>query len=136
MAMTPPDLLAVWQEICALTWRDEEFKRRLKADPEVELRERGIEPPPGVHFDVVENAPRQMYLVLPAPPSEVEALAGVGKRDGEPVLRQVRVILSRPRGLLGLRDCVDLAGTPPHPPATGETEHGAGRDLRCQSLAT
>ncbi len=65
----------IWREICERAWGDEEFKRRLKTEPDEVMREYGLPAPEGMHFDVVENAPRQMILVLPASPQDRQGVA-------------------------------------------------------------
>ncbi len=59
-----------WGKIVARAWADAEFKERLLADPQVVLREHGIETAPGIEFKIMEGEPGVQHLVLPPKPSE------------------------------------------------------------------
>lgn len=59
-----------YTHIVGKAWADEEFKRRLIADPKAVLREEGIEIPDDVEVRVVENTEKVFYLSLPPKPSE------------------------------------------------------------------
>ena len=59
-----------WGQVVAQAWSDEAFKRRLLAQPNAVLRERGIEVPAGVEVRVVENTGTLAHLVLPPRPVE------------------------------------------------------------------
>jgi hypothetical protein len=83
MAEKPaPNFGEQWAQIVAKAWADEEFKQRLMADPAGVLQAHGITPPAGLQFQVVENTPTQVYLVLPSRPAEdlteeqLQAVAG------------------------------------------------------------
>ena len=64
------DVNRKYGEIVAKAWADEAFKQRLLAEPNVVLKEEGLELPQGVEFRVVENTPNVVYLPLPPTPSE------------------------------------------------------------------
>ncbi len=81
MAQNPPSFMEVWTDVCAEAWQNPDFKARLKANPDEVLGERGFPPPEGMHFDITENAPRQMILVLPAPREEVDHIPGAAGND-------------------------------------------------------
>jgi len=79
-----------WMRLVARAWTDDALKHRLLTDPVPVLREHGIEVPAGVEVSVVEPSDRQLYLLLPPPPTagtELTAneLAGVagGATGGE-----------------------------------------------------
>jgi len=58
-----------WGLLVARAWSDDDFKRRLMANPAAVLEEFGIETPPGVEWRVVEDGPQVRHLVLPPSPS-------------------------------------------------------------------
>lgn len=61
-----------WARIVAKAWADEEYKKRLLADPmSVFKEEEGLELPPGATFEVVEQkSPDHVVLVIPPPPPD------------------------------------------------------------------
>jgi hypothetical protein len=61
-----------WSQIVVRAWRDEDFKRRLLANPNDVLKEMGVHPPSGMQIKVVENTDRTVYLPLYAKPSSGE----------------------------------------------------------------
>ncbi len=67
------------QQLIAKCWADEAFKQKLLADPATVLKAEGIEVPPGVKVQAVENTAQQFTLVIPPKPDELsdEALDGV-----------------------------------------------------------
>src|SRR5262245_54676255 len=71
-----------WGQIVAQAWADENFKRRLLAEPAAVLKEHGIAMPPGVQVKVVENTDQVRYLTLPVHPvgdlseAELDRVAG------------------------------------------------------------
>jgi Nitrile hydratase, alpha chain len=58
-----------WSQLVVKTWLDEDFKRRLLANPAAVLKEMGMSPPPGMHVKVVENSDKVVHLPLYAKPS-------------------------------------------------------------------
>jgi len=58
--------------IIAKCWADEEFKKKLIADPVGVLQGEGIETPSGLQIKVVENRDDKLYMVIPPPPQENE----------------------------------------------------------------
>ena len=58
-------------QIVAKAWNDEAFKQRLLAEPNVVLKEEGLDLPPGVEFRIVENSPNVVYLPLPPTPAAI-----------------------------------------------------------------
>jgi hypothetical protein len=71
-----------WDQIVAMAWTDEAFRKRLLADPATVLKEQGLEVPAGVQFKVVEDTEVLRHLTLPLKPSdelaEEELARGVG----------------------------------------------------------
>ncbi len=67
------------QQLIAKCWADEAFKQKLLADPAATLKAEGIEIPPGVTVQALENTAQQFTLVIPPKPDELsdEALDGV-----------------------------------------------------------
>ncbi len=57
----------------------EAFKQKVLADPAAPLKAEGIEIPPGIKVQAVENTAQQFTLVIPPKPDELsdEALDGV-----------------------------------------------------------
>jgi Nitrile hydratase, alpha chain len=58
-----------WGQIVAKAWADEDFKRRLMAEPAAVLREHGLEIAPGVEVSVHEESDTVRHLVLPPNPA-------------------------------------------------------------------
>jgi hypothetical protein len=48
----------------AKAWFDEEFKRKLMADPKSVLKENGVEVPEGIEIKVVENTNKLVHITL------------------------------------------------------------------------
>jgi hypothetical protein len=69
------DWAVKWDLLVADAWSDPELKKRLIADPAAVLKQRGIQPPPGVKIKVIEETDDSMCLVLPAKPAEEELSA-------------------------------------------------------------
>jgi hypothetical protein len=72
-----------WTEVVARAWSDEDFKKRLLAEPVAVLKEAGCGVPKGLQLKVVENTERLVHFILPppAPPvgepiAEAQALLG------------------------------------------------------------
>ena len=65
------ELSKTWARIVAKAWADEEYKRRLLADPAAIAREEGVPVPAGLTLKVVEDAPGTRTLVLPPMPAEL-----------------------------------------------------------------
>lgn len=59
-----------WAKIVAKAWADEDFKKRLQADPASVLKEEGWTIfPEGVSIRVEEAEPNEALLVIPSKPS-------------------------------------------------------------------
>ena len=71
MAQTGPDQASVYAQIVAKAWADPAFKAKLLADPMTALKEAGHTVPEGLVVKTVENTDKQVYLVLPARPTEL-----------------------------------------------------------------
>jgi len=56
------------QKLIAKTWSDEEFKKRLLADPKAVFKEEGFEVPAGLEIRVYENSEKVFHFVLPPRP--------------------------------------------------------------------
>lgn len=68
------DLTKTWARVVAKAWADEEFKRRLLADPAAVAAEEGVLLPEGLTLKVIEDAPGIRTLVLPPLPSGLQTL--------------------------------------------------------------
>ena len=64
----------LWNRIVAKAWADELFKKRLLDDPAAVMREEGLPVRDGVTVSVVEDTPRQAWLVLPRQPETEPAV--------------------------------------------------------------
>jgi len=58
-------------ELVAKCWEDEGFKQQLMADPVATLRAQGVELPPGMKIQVVENTDQAFTLVIPPKPDDL-----------------------------------------------------------------
>ena len=58
------------QKIIARCWEDEEFKKRLMADPAKILGAEGVSVPDGVSIRVVEDTDQVRTLIIPPEPSQ------------------------------------------------------------------
>jgi hypothetical protein len=87
-----------WGQIVGRAWADDDFKRRLLADPASALQEHGLTPPAGVCVEVLDGPDQEaddaddvMRLVLPARPSAEELsedeLCSVGGPGAAPAAR-------------------------------------------------
>ena len=72
-------------QLIAKAWLDEEFRRRLLADPAAAVADLGFTLSPGVELRVVEDSEAVHHLVLPPRPAEgelseeqLDAMAGGG----------------------------------------------------------
>jgi len=74
MTDSTQDLRKTWARVVAKAWADEEYKRRLLADPAAVAREEGAPLPTGLTLKVIEDAPGTRTLVLPPSPAELGAL--------------------------------------------------------------
>ena len=61
-----------YAKIIAKAWVDEEFKKRLIADPATVLKENGIDIPEGMTVKVVERKENEIQIPLPPKPSNLE----------------------------------------------------------------
>jgi len=57
-----------WAGIVAQAWSDENFKKRLLADPAGVLRQRGIQFATGQRVVIVEDTDKVVHLILPRKP--------------------------------------------------------------------
>jgi len=57
-------------QVIAKCWAEEEFKRKLLADPLATLTAEGMEIPDGLSIKVLENSDQVFHLVIPAKPAE------------------------------------------------------------------
>ena len=80
MTDSKQDLSKTWARVVAKAWADEEYKRRLLADPAAVAREEGVPVPEGLTLKVVEDVPGTRTLVLPPIPAEMNALVEVDQR--------------------------------------------------------
>ena len=69
--------------IIAKAWQDEAYKKGLIADPKGVLqKEFGLELPPALSIEVLEESPTKLYLVIPPKPTDelsdeqLDAVAG------------------------------------------------------------
>ena len=53
-------------------WADDDFKKRVLANPAAVLKEHGVEVPPGVQIRVVENTDQVLHLTMPPKSSSQE----------------------------------------------------------------
>jgi len=67
------ELTKTWARVVAKAWADEEYKRRLLADPAAVAKEEGVPIPAGLTLKVVEDASGTRTLVLPPRPAELVA---------------------------------------------------------------
>jgi len=74
MPKSTPEGKKVWARIVANAWADEEYRRRLLADPAAIAKEEGLTLPEGLTLKVVEDAPGTRTLVLPPVPSELQTV--------------------------------------------------------------
>ena len=72
-----------YARIVAKAWRDENFKKRLLADPTGVLKEEGVEVPEGMQVKAFEETPDTHHFVLPQKPKTLpsdEDLADVAQQ--------------------------------------------------------
>ena len=82
------NLSKIWARVVAKAWADEEYKRRLLADPAAVAREEGVPVPEGLTLKVIEDAPGTRTLVLPPRPAEIGSVVEAEERlaaDDTPV---------------------------------------------------
>jgi hypothetical protein len=61
-----------WAKIIAMAWLDEDFKKRLIADPMTVLKEHGIDLPKGLTINIVDGKPGEINVTLPPKPEHAE----------------------------------------------------------------
>ena len=61
-----------WAKVVAQAWVDEEFKKRLLADPSAVLKSFGIECPAGVKVNIIETKEDEITIPLPAMPTTLQ----------------------------------------------------------------
>ena len=59
------------QQIVVKCWEDAAFKERLLADPAATLKAEGVDVPPGITVNVVEDTAQVLNLVIPAAPGKL-----------------------------------------------------------------
>jgi hypothetical protein len=69
--MNPEDQEKKVNELVAKCWEDEGFKQKLMADPVATLKAQGVELPPGMKIQVVENTDQVFTLVIPPRPEDL-----------------------------------------------------------------
>ncbi len=57
------------QDVLMKAWNDSDFRSRLKSDPRGTLSGEGLDLPGGVDYEVHENTPGKIHLVLPNQPA-------------------------------------------------------------------
>ena len=60
------------QKIITRCWEDEEFKKRLMADPKKVLDGEGVNVPDGVSIRVMEDTEQVRTLIIPPAPSHLD----------------------------------------------------------------
>lgn len=70
-----------WAKVVAQAWADEEFKKRLLADPNGVLRENGIEIPETIKIKISEGKEDEITLTLPPKPAESLSVEELAKRS-------------------------------------------------------
>lgn len=83
-ASMTPDIEASWRRIVVRAWGDDEFKRKLIADPHTVLGLAGLPVSEHVNYVVVENEPQRVYLVLPARPGSDVCVSHMTGSDYDP----------------------------------------------------
>jgi hypothetical protein len=58
-------------QLIARCWADEDFKKKVLADPATTLRAEGLEVPAGLSYVAHENTERVVHLIIPAKPTEL-----------------------------------------------------------------
>ena len=66
--------------VIAKAWVDEDYKKRLFAEPAAVLKAEGIEVPKGTKLRVIEDAPGEQTIVVPPAPSGVGEIDDVESR--------------------------------------------------------
>jgi hypothetical protein len=65
-----------WAKVIAMTWVDEDFKRRLLEDPLSVLKDHGIEFPAGLKIKMIEGKIGEINVTLPPKPDSAEGTSG------------------------------------------------------------
>jgi hypothetical protein len=73
------------QKIIARCWEDEEFKKRLMADPAKTFDAEGVRIPAGVSIRVVEDTDQVRTLIIPPAPSHLDDNQLMGITGGYPI---------------------------------------------------
>jgi hypothetical protein len=61
-----------WAKIIAMAWLNEDFKKRLVANPMTVLKEYGIEFPVGINVNMLEGKPGEINVTLPPRPEHTQ----------------------------------------------------------------
>ena len=69
--MNPEEQGKKMSQLVAKCWSDENFKRKLLADPAQTLRAEGLELPTGLTIKAVENDDKVFHVVIPAKPTDL-----------------------------------------------------------------
>lgn len=64
-----------YNQIVAKAWGNEMFRNKLKRDPAGTLAQEGVELPPGVTVEVVEDTDTVVHFVIPKKPAGGDAKA-------------------------------------------------------------
>jgi hypothetical protein len=62
----------LWAKVIAMAWLDEEFKKKLMADPTAVLKQHGIEFPGGLRINILEGKHGEINVTLPPKPEQTE----------------------------------------------------------------
>jgi Nitrile hydratase, alpha chain len=69
--MTPEEQAKKMSQLIAKCWSDEDFKRKLLADPAATLTAEGAEFPAGLSVKAVEDTDKLVHFVIPPKPTEL-----------------------------------------------------------------
>jgi len=75
MAEQPKKKEEIEAKIIERAWKDQRFKLLLLKNPRAAFKELGIEMPENLEIKVVEEKPNAVTLVIPAAPSNAQALS-------------------------------------------------------------
>jgi len=87
------------QKIITRCWEDEEFKKRLMADPAKILDAEGVNVPDGVSIRVVEDTDQVRTLIIPPAPSHLDDDLLKGITGGIEICRSSHDSCRYPSGL-------------------------------------
>lgn len=67
-----------WAKVIAQAWADEDFKKKLLADPKAVLKENGIEFPENIRLNILEGKADEFNLTLPPRPAQLGTIEEIG----------------------------------------------------------